>query len=238
MPRASAISFAVSRLMMRGLRADFGRGDWPHASHDHTLPTALHPIARDKSCCDNPAFSRIVFKLILKILSGWRFVKFLMRLYEKPGYLLPGFDANAMLTDLLEEHRKAVERIVEGVGEGRRRVVLDYASLDAMMEAKARREEVDDIEYYAYAVDDTFMSREEKYAYTLAECDEDLSRVLDSRIGAYIDMEKLGRDMAMEGCVSLMEDGYIDNSHFPDTGRYTYAEICEEAGMETAIVTA
>ena len=45
--------------------------------------------------------------------------------YEKPGYIAPGFDEADRLADLVDRHRKAVERIVADAGGGPR-ATLDY----------------------------------------------------------------------------------------------------------------
>lgn len=61
-PNSSASTLAVENPIKCGSRADFGRGLSDHASHAHTRPTVLLPIARHRSCCDSPTTSRIDLK--------------------------------------------------------------------------------------------------------------------------------------------------------------------------------
>ena len=67
-PNSSASTLAVANPIRCGSRADFGRGLSDHASHAHTRPTVLLPIARHRSCCDNPTLSRIDLKPISILL--------------------------------------------------------------------------------------------------------------------------------------------------------------------------
>lgn len=95
--------------------------------------------------------------------------------------------------------------------------------------------QADEIPYFPYGVDESvrYSSLEEKFGYAIIESGEDpeVSRILDGPLAAYFDVERYGRDMAMNSC-DLYEDGYFDRSiGLPDTGMYTRRELAEYAGI-------
>ena len=63
-PSASDTFFAVSKRIVCGSRARFGLGVLSHASKAQKYETELIPTLARRSCCDNPARSRIARKVI------------------------------------------------------------------------------------------------------------------------------------------------------------------------------
>ena len=63
-PSASDTFFAVSKRIVCGSRARFGRGVLSHASKAQKYEIELIPTLARRSCCDNPARSRIARKVI------------------------------------------------------------------------------------------------------------------------------------------------------------------------------
>lgn len=86
----------------------------------------------------------------------------------------------------------------------------------------------DDIPFNAYEADGDFDSLEERYAYSLVESGAapEVKDVLDGPLGGYFDMERWGRDAAMD--VTLCENGYYDNQQeSPDETMYSRDELRE-----------
>ena len=77
--------------------------------------------------------------------------------------------------------------------------------------------QADDIPFYAYEAGTRFdpgiSSNEEAFALTAAENDPELAEALDGRFGPYLNLEAIGRDLAMD--CTLHDDGYLDRSVDP-----------------------
>ncbi|WP_324249412.1 antirestriction protein ArdA [Bifidobacterium adolescentis] len=96
--------------------------------------------------------------------------------------------------------------------------------------------QADDIPFYAYEAGTRFdpgvSSNEEAFALTVAENDPELAEALDGRFGPYLDLEAIGRDLAMD--CTLHDDGYLDRSVDPgiDPELYSRDELVCLAGLD------
>ena len=96
--------------------------------------------------------------------------------------------------------------------------------------------QADDIPFYAYEAGTRFdpgvSSNEEAFALTAAENDPELAEALDGRFGPYLDLEAIGRDLAMD--CTLHDDGYLDRSVDPgiDPELYSRDELVCLAGLD------
>lgn len=94
--------------------------------------------------------------------------------------------------------------------------------------------QAEDIPYTPYEHnDDPTMSDNEKLAYTLIEngCLPEVAQLIETRWGFYLDIEKLGRDLAMDCYTS--ENGFVNASdELPDTSMYTVDEIRQQLAEE------
>ena len=96
--------------------------------------------------------------------------------------------------------------------------------------------QADDIPFYAYEAGTRFdpgiSSNEEAFALTAAENDPELAEALDGRFGPYLNLEAIGRDLAMD--CTLHDDGYLDRSVDPgiDPELYSRDELVCLAGLD------
>ena len=70
------------------------------------------------------------------------------------------------------------------------------------------------------------------FALTAAENDPELAEALDGRFGPYLNLEAIGRDLAMD--CTLHDDGYLDRSVDPgiDPELYSRDELVCLAGLD------
>ena len=76
-------------------------------------------------------------------------------------------------------------------------------------------------------------SKEAKYAWTAVNqgwASDAVLSMFDTGLGYLIDMEMYGRDLKLDGDVSLGDNGYLEDADWPSDidGRYSREEIAEE----------
>ena len=91
----------------------------------------------------------------------------------------------------------------------------------------------DDIPYHAYDAPSSAESKEAKYAWTAVNqglAQQAVLDMFDANLGYLIDMEMYGRDLRLDGDVSLGENGWLENADWPGDidDRYSREEIAEE----------
>lgn len=91
----------------------------------------------------------------------------------------------------------------------------------------------DEIPYHSYDAPSSAESKEAKYAWTAVNngwASDAVWSMFDTGLGYLIDMEMYGRDLKLDGDVSLGDNGYLEDADWPSDidGRYSREEIAEE----------
>lgn len=91
----------------------------------------------------------------------------------------------------------------------------------------------DEIPYHSYDAPSSAESKEAKYAWTAVNqgwASDAVWSMFDTGLGYLIDMEMYGRDLTLDGDVSLGDNGYLEDADWPSDidGRYSREEIAEE----------
>lgn len=91
----------------------------------------------------------------------------------------------------------------------------------------------DEIPYRSYDAPSSAESKEAKYAWTAVNqgwASDAVRSMFDTGLGYLIDMEMYGRDLKLDGDVSLGDNGYLEDADWPSDidGRYSREEIAEE----------
>ena len=91
----------------------------------------------------------------------------------------------------------------------------------------------DEIPYHSYDAPLWPDSKEAKYAWTAVNqgwASDAVWSMFDTGLGYLIDMEMYGRDLKLDGDVSLGDNGYLEDADWPSDidGRYSREEIAEE----------
>lgn len=91
----------------------------------------------------------------------------------------------------------------------------------------------DEIPYRSYDAPLWPDSKEAKYAWTAVNqgwASDAVRSMFDTGLGYLIDMEMYGRDLKLDGDVSLGDNGYLEDADWPSDidGRYSREEIAEE----------
>ena len=91
----------------------------------------------------------------------------------------------------------------------------------------------DEIPYHSYDAPSSAESKEAKYAWTAVNhgwASDAVWSMFDTGLGYLIDMEMYGRDLELDGDVSLGDNGYLEDADWPSDidGRYSREEIAEE----------
>lgn len=91
----------------------------------------------------------------------------------------------------------------------------------------------DEIPYRSYDAPLWPDSKEAKYAWTAVNqgwASDAVLSMFDTGLGYLIDMEMYGRDLKLDGDVSLGDNGYLEDADWPSDidGRYSREEIAEE----------
>lgn len=91
----------------------------------------------------------------------------------------------------------------------------------------------DEIPYHSYDAPSSAESKEAKYAWTAVNhgwASDAVWSMFDAGLGYLIDMEMYGRDLKLDGDVSLGDNGYLEDADWPSDidGRYSREEIAEE----------
>ncbi len=91
----------------------------------------------------------------------------------------------------------------------------------------------DEIPYHSYDAPLWSDSKEAKYAWTAVNqgwASDAVRSMFDTGLGYLIDMEMYGRDLKLDGDVSLGDNGYLEDADWPSDidGRYSREEIAEE----------
>lgn len=91
----------------------------------------------------------------------------------------------------------------------------------------------DEIPYHSYDAPLWPDSKEAKYAWTAVNqgwASDAVRSMFDTGLGYLIDMEMYGRDLKLDGDVSLGDNGYLEDADWPSDidGRYSREEIAEE----------
>lgn len=91
----------------------------------------------------------------------------------------------------------------------------------------------DEIPYHSYDAPSSAESKEAKYAWTAVNhgwASDAVRSMFDTGLGYLIDMEMYGRDLKLDGDVSLGDNGYLEDADWPSDidGRYSREEIAEE----------
>lgn len=176
-------------------------------------------------------------------IDGERYEEYRIDDFDLPDWLPAGpgervIDERTSLEDLnvmagvlstLDEDDAAKARIwiEEGMSSAERLSPLVFANVAL---------QADDIPFYAYEAGTRFdpgiSSNEEAFALTAAENDPELAEALDGRFGPYLDLEAIGRDLAMD--CTLHDDGYLDRSVDPgiDPELYSRDELVCLAGLD------
>ena len=176
-------------------------------------------------------------------IDGERYEEYRIDDFDLPDWLPAGpgervIDERTSLEDLnvmagvlstLDEDDAAKARIwiEEGMSPAERLSPLVFANVAL---------QADDIPFYAYEAGTRFdpgvSSNEEAFALTVAENDPELAEALDGRFGPYLDLEAIGRDLAMD--CTLHDDGYLDRSVDPgiDPELYSRDELVCLAGLD------
>lgn len=92
--------------------------------------------------------------------------------------------------------------------------------------------QAEDIAYYKFADNNSFLSAETKIGYEMAEATGLLSTLQEMKIEDFFDFEEYGRSWEANGDITILDSGYIDfgNSDI-DLRRYTLDELKEEYGL-------
>ena len=181
-------------------------------------------------------------------IDGERYEEYRIDDFDLPDWLPAGpgervIDERTSLEDLnvmagvlstLDEDDAAKARIwiEEGMSPAERLSPLVFANVAL---------QADDIPFYAYEAGTRFdpgvSSNEEAFALTVAENDPELAEALDGRFGPYLDLEAIGRDLAMD--CTLHDDGYLDRSVDPgiDPELYSRDELVCLAGLDGGSMT-
>lgn len=69
------------------------------------------------------------------------------------------------------------------------------------------------------------MEKEELYGYTKAELDGTCTHLREKNLEGYFDFYAYGSDDCLNGAVTLMEDGYADNTVYVDFEKYSRDEL-------------
>lgn len=175
-------------------------------------------------------------------IDGERYEEYRIDDFDLPDWLPAGpgervIDERTSLEDLnvmagvlstLDEDDAAKARIwiEEGMSPAERLSPLVFANVAL---------QADDIPFYAYEAGTRFdpgvSSNEEAFALTVAENDPELAEALDGRFGPYLDLEAIGRDLAMD--CTLHDDGYLDRS--VDPGHRPGAVFARRAGVPRGV---
>lgn len=91
----------------------------------------------------------------------------------------------------------------------------------------------DEIPYHSYDAPLWPDSKEARYAWTAVNqgwASDAVRSMFDTGLGYLIDMEMYGRDLKLDGDVSLGDNGYLEDADWPSDidGRYSREEIAEE----------
>jgi antirestriction protein len=93
-------------------------------------------------------------------------------------------------------------------------------------------EQEDDIDYYRFSNENSFMSSEEKMGYEMAESTGLLDTLRKMQIEDFFDFEGYGRSWE-NGDITILDDGYIDLGNCEvNLRKYTLEELKEEYNLE------